>query len=287
MLLADNLQGGQHLGIPVSDIEQAKAWYTDTLGFTVIHEPKLSTTEGDIQVAFLELGNMTLECYQLVGKELEEVCTRKHGHIDHFTIDVLDIDQALQEAVKKGAVLDDSTPDGPILTPTFWSKGAKYVMLKGPMGEKVELNQRLDLDPSRRKENLSGWNHLGVPVSDIERSKNFYQQFGFIEVMYAEIPENGEAIKASMIKKEDFIIELYRLVGEKLAEIRSRKDGHIDHIALNVVDVEKAYAELQAAGMDIIEESPVFLGSFWDKGCKYFNVRGPDGEKLEFNQIVT
>jgi len=52
-----------------------------------------------------------------------------------------------------------------------------------------------------------------------------------------------------------------------------------------VADVEKAFNELKAAGFTIIEEQPIFL-NFWEKGCKYFAVRGPDGEKLEFNQIL-
>ena len=52
-----------------------------------------------------------------------------------------------------------------------------------------------------------------------------------------------------------------------------------------MVDIDKAYAELQVAGMEMIEDTPVYI-DFWDKGCKYFNVRGPDGEKLEFNQIL-
>ena len=39
------------------------------------------------------------------------------------------------------------------------------------------------------------------------------------------------------------------------------------------------------AGFKVIEEAPVFL-PFWKNGCKYFNITGPDGERLEFNQIL-
>ena len=285
MLLEGNLQGGQHLGVPVLDIEKAKAWYTEKLGFEVIHEPKVPTDEGDINVAFLKLGDLTIECYQLLGKEREEIATRGHGHIDHLTIAVSDIEQALREALHKGAELEAFTSDGPVLLESFWSAGVKYVMLKGPMGEKVELNQRLDPDPSRWDERLGGWGHLGIPVTDMEKSKEFYRQFGFKQIMDAEIPGDDGTIKAIMIQKDDFIIELYQLVGDELAEIKTRKDGHIDHIALNVVDIEKAYEELTSTGMEVIEDAPVSL-EFWDKGCTYFNVRGPDREKLEFNQII-
>jgi len=42
---------------------------------------------------------------------------------------------------------------------------------------------------------------------------------------------------------------------------------------------------LKETSIHIIEEQPVFL-PFWEKGCKYFNILGPDGERLEFNQIL-
>jgi len=88
-----------------------------------------------------------------------------------------------------------------------------------------------------------------------------------------------------MMEKDEFVIELYQMFGESLAEISVRKDGHIDHIALNVTDIDKAYKELQKAGFEILEDAPVYL-DFWDNGVKYFNIRGPDGEKLEFNEKI-
>ena len=52
-------------------------------------------------------------------------------------------------------------------------------------------------------------------------------------------------------------------------ELRSRKDGHVDHIAFDVADVDKAFHELKEAGFTMVEEKPVFL-DFWENGCKYF-----------------
>ena len=81
------------------------------------------------------------------------------------------------------------------------------------------------------------------------------------------------------------ILELYQMPEAELQEIRSRRDGHIDHIAFDVDAIEDAFAELKGAGFAVIEAEPVFL-PFWKSGCKYFNVLGPDGERLEFNQIL-
>jgi len=134
--------------------------------------------------------------------------------------------------------------------------------------------------------NLRGLQHLGLPVTDLERSKAFYGQLGFAETMRMDIPAQPEVVRVAMMRHEDFTLEMYQLGREERQAIAKRTDGHIDHVALNVVDIEQAYAEIRAAGMEIIEENaPVYL-PFWEHGVKYFTIRGPDGEKIEFNQIL-
>lgn len=285
MWLENNLNGVQHLGIPIFDYDNVVSWYVDKLDFKVIHEPRISTPEGEIKIAFLKKEDMILEFYQLTENALEEVRSRSHGHIDHFAIDVLDIDLAHKEAVANGISLENSTSDGPVEIPFFWTQGVRYVFLEGPGKEKIEFNQRMDLDPERRANNLNGWSHLGIPVTDIEKPREFYQKFGFEEVMYAEIPVDGDVICASMMELKGFIMEFYQLLGADLEEIASRSDGYIDHVALDVADIDKAFEELNENGLEILEDEPVAL-PFWENGIKYFNIRGPDNEKIEFNQII-
>ncbi|MDB5013086.1 MAG: hypothetical protein JWQ25_1288 [Daejeonella sp.] len=127
--------------------------------------------------------------------------------------------------------------------------------------------------------------HAGIPVSDIAVSEIFYNRLGFENVMQSEFILEGKPGVCMMMKNKDVIIELYQLPDHKLAEIKSRSDGHVDHIAFDVDDVDSTFQTLKNAGYRIVEEEPVFL-SFWKQGCKYFNILGPDGEKLEFNEIV-
>lgn len=133
--------------------------------------------------------------------------------------------------------------------------------------------------------NVQGFQHLGLPVTDIDRSEAFYRQLGFKTVMRTDLPAQDDAVRVIMMELKGFVMELYQLVGDELAEVRGRVDGHIDHIALDVQDIERAFEEIRASELTILEDAPVFL-PFWDKGVKYFNVRGPDGERVEFNQMI-
>ena len=127
--------------------------------------------------------------------------------------------------------------------------------------------------------------HIGIPVTDINISEAFYEKFGFKNVMTSTFEFNGGKGKVAMMKLNDIIVELYQMPKTELQEIRSRRNGHIDHIAFDVDDIDKTFEELKNASFNVLEGTPVLL-SFWKNGCKYFNITGPDGERLEFNQIL-
>lgn len=128
--------------------------------------------------------------------------------------------------------------------------------------------------------------HIGIPVSNIQKSIGFYEKFGFTNVMPSIFEIEGEKGGiVAMMKRDSIILELYQMPASYLTEITNRKDGHIDHIAFDVDDIELAFTTIKENHFTILEKEPVFL-NFWNKGCKYFNVLGPDGERLEFNEII-
>lgn len=135
------------------------------------------------------------------------------------------------------------------------------------------------------KLNINHIQHIGIPVTDIKISETFYEKLGFKNIMSAAFNYNEGNGIAVMMQLNEMIIELYQMPPAELNEIRNRKNGHIDHIAFDVDDIDTAFATLKNSSFSIIEEQPVFL-SFWKNGCKYFNITGPDGERLEFNQIL-
>jgi catechol 2,3-dioxygenase-like lactoylglutathione lyase family enzyme len=128
--------------------------------------------------------------------------------------------------------------------------------------------------------------HIGIPVTNMEISEAFYEKLGFKNVMPSTFEFNGEKGGiVAMMKQGNMIIELYQMPKKELTKIRKRKDGRIDHIAFDVDDIDLVFDSLKKSGFQVLENEPVFL-VFWSKGCKYFNISGPDGERLEFNQIL-
>ena len=133
--------------------------------------------------------------------------------------------------------------------------------------------------------NIRSLQHVGIPVVDIKVAEAFYKRLGFMNVMQAAFTHKGEEGICVMMKRGEIIIELYQMPLIELQEVAGRWDGHIDHIAFDVPDIDQAFSAIKAAGFTVLEEAPVFL-QFWKKGCRFFNITGPDGERLEFNQII-
>lgn len=127
--------------------------------------------------------------------------------------------------------------------------------------------------------------HTGLPVTNLAASKAFYQTLGFTGVMSSTFPHTEGTGHVCMLQRGDIVLELYELPASALDEIRARSNGHIDHIAFDVPDIDATFSTLKSAGLSPIEPTPVFL-PFWTNGCKYFNILGPNGERLEFNQIL-
>ena len=127
--------------------------------------------------------------------------------------------------------------------------------------------------------------HLGIPAHDLEVSIPFYERLGFENVMESPFEFDGGYGTCVMMKNHEVIVELYQMPEKQLAEIKQRKNGHVDHFAIDVSDVDLAFDTLKKAGFEMLESTPIFL-PFWKNGTRFFNVKGPSGETIEFNQIL-
>lgn len=123
------------------------------------------------------------------------------------------------------------------------------------------------------KKYSEGIQHVGIPVSDIDRTIEFYTSLGFEPALITENKPANERV--AFLKLGNLIVEAY---GNKDTEKRS---GAIDHIALDVKNIDKLYEQIRNEGHRIVEEKVMSL-PFWENGVKFFTILGPDNEKIEF-----
>ena len=118
--------GLQHIGLPTNDIEGTIRFY-EALGFEVAFR---TNNKGE-EVAFLRLGDLTVETYQNYR------AARVNGAWDHVAINVTDVEAArrLADELHLNVIEEGQLP--------FWDNGVKYFTALGPNGEKVEFNQYL------------------------------------------------------------------------------------------------------------------------------------------------
>lgn len=119
----------------------------------------------------------------------------------------------------------------------------------------------------------TGLQHIGVPTNDLNKTIEFYKSLGFEVALRTA---NGDE-QVAFLRLGDLTIETYQ--NFKAAEI----NGAVDHIAINVTDVDEARRIADRMGLEVIEEGQL---PFWTNGVKYFTILGPNREKLEFNQYL-
>lgn len=125
------------------------------------------------------------------------------------------------------------------------------------------------------KKHVTGIQHLGLPTKDMDATLAFYQKIGF-EI--ALDTKNGND-RVVFLKQKNLVIETYE--SEEAAGIH----GAIDHVCIDVDDIEAVYQLAQEAQLELLDDGIQFL-PFWENGVKFFNVLGPNHEKVEFGQIL-
>ena len=135
------------------------------------------------------------------------------------------------------------------------------------------------------------YNHTGQVVTDLERSKRFYQEvFGFTPWYEITPPDEMTAklscltpplgVTASYLILDGFVLELMHYsVPEAAAPFRSRtmNEPGLTHLSISVDDVRATAEKAVEYGGSIIEESDVGLALF---------IRDPDGQLLELLPVA-
>ena len=120
----------------------------------------------------------------------------------------------------------------------------------------------------------TGLQHIGIPTNDLNLTIDFYQSLGF---ELAHRTANGDE-QVAFLKLGNLMIETYQ--NFKAARI----NGAVDHIAINVTDVEEARRIADSMGLEVIEEGQL---PFWENGVKYFTILGSVQTAKSWNSTST
>ena len=128
-----------------------------------------------------------------------------------------------------------------------------------------------------KSENITGVQHIGIPTNDMEKTLEFYHALGFETAFETINEEAGE--KVVFLRCKNLVVEAYenhQAVG---------KDGAVDHIALDVLDIEEAFSWVKTLGYEMLDPEIRFL-PFWEAGVRFFTILGPHHERIEFSQML-
>lgn len=125
---------------------------------------------------------------------------------------------------------------------------------------------------------LTGVQHVGISSKNLLDTKIFYTSLGFKKVGY--FPFDGG-------KNHSLFLQLGNLVIETWKENDDFQNvGAINHISLNTEDIQDVYSKVKSMNFKVIEEKIQFIPTFWKFGILYFNILGPNNEKIEICQIL-
>jgi len=133
---------------------------------------------------------------------------------------------------------------------------------------------------------MGTYNHTGQVVTDLERSKRFYQEvFGFKFWYEIQPPDEATAklsslkpplgMTASYLTLDGFVLELMHYAAEGAAapyRPRTMNEPGLTHLSISVDDVRGTAEKAVEYGATIVEDS--------DLGHALF-IRDPDGQLLE------
>ena len=119
--------------------------------------------------------------------------------------------------------------------------------------------------------------HSGMPAKDLDETIAFYTDVLGFEL--AGLFRNGEN-RCAFLRYGHLTIETWE------GDPAPMTTGAINHWAFDTPDIEAACENAKELGLNFKDAEIQSFPTFWDNGIRYFNVYGPNGETIEFCQIV-
>ena len=269
------ITGIAHMAIFVSDVDKARTFYKDFLGYG---EPfDLKTPTGDLSLTFIKINDRQ---YVEIFPENEKGSDR----LNHISIETDDAEAMHSYLASKGVKVPEKVNTNRI--------GNKSFSVKDPDGHGVEITQYTPTGASaREKGNFMGPNrisnrmaHFGILVGDLAASQAFYHDIlGFKEFWRGSSKDSKMLSWVNMqVPDGDDYIEL--MLYDVIPEPTKRGSAH--HICLFVPDMDKAKAELESRPAAKSYTKPLEIRTGINRK-RQMNLFDPDGTRVELMEPVT
>ena len=120
-------------------------------------------------------------------------------------------------------------------------------------------------------------NHLGLRVKNLNITRNFYEQLGFVFLVGPVGPEPVAIMEHPSGVNINFILNADVECNENILMGNPVKYTGYTHVALEVTDAESALKSVKELGIEITEEVEF-------EGARFFFIRDPDSNVIEFHQ---
>jgi len=125
---------------------------------------------------------------------------------------------------------------------------------------------------------ITGINHVGLRVRNLEVSRTFYEKLGFEFIVGPVGPEPVAVVEHPCGVNINLILNASMdLPTENILMDDAIKYPGYTHIALEITDAESVSRHIEGLGLSITERVEF-------KGALFFFIRDPDGNVIEFHQ---
>jgi len=124
---------------------------------------------------------------------------------------------------------------------------------------------------------ITGINHIGLRVKDLQTSRQFYEKLGFEFLAGPVGPEPVAIMEHPSGVNINFILNATdEAPSNVLMDIPNKHTGYT-HVALEVTDISSVEEQLIKHGITITEKVEF-------EGAKFFFIRDPDSNVIEFHK---
>jgi catechol 2,3-dioxygenase-like lactoylglutathione lyase family enzyme len=254
-----NIKELNHVAIRTADMDKALHLYKDILGGTVIRDAH--TPDGKGHFVYVQIVDGVIELIQ--GKSGEDNLGLQH--IAYLVTDDTDLDAFAAELKGKGYRFTVE----PKLSASGDGRLCFFEDKSGAIFELIKRKENIRI-PNLKNPRVLEFDHISVRLHDsnYRECADFY--LGAMGFKVRRILEKSGSVMSYYSWNKDTLETLY-------AAGRDKDLKPLGHIAFRVADCAGTKAYLEGFGIECPEPKESAMGGF-----NILNVKGPDGETLEF-----